>query len=113
MSEVRPKSATFFDLYRDGRVTAEQIDDFIDAWHESDESEHRPLAEFLGMTEDEYSLWLASHDALPLLVAARQDGRSVADVVRQHLADLQRTALPADASAIHILSHWFDACEAG
>ena len=51
MSDVRPKSLSFLDLYSGGKVTAEHIDDFIDAWHESDDSEQRPLSEFLGMTE--------------------------------------------------------------
>jgi hypothetical protein len=108
VSDVRPKSLSFLDLYSDGKVTAEHIDDFIDAWHESDDSEQRPLSEFLGMTEDEYSVWLASHRVLPLLVAARRDGRSVAAVVQQHLADLQHAAAPADETAIYVLSHWLE-----
>ena len=106
MSEVQPRRLAFLDLYTEGKVSAQQIDDFIDAWHESDDTEQRPLAEFLGMSEDEYSVWLASHKALPLLVAARRDGRSVAEVVQRHLADLQSAALPVDETAIYILSHW-------
>jgi hypothetical protein len=108
MSDVRPKSLSFLDLYSGGKVTAEHIDDFIDAWHESDDSEQRPLSEFLGMTVDEYSVWLASHKVLPLLVAARRDGRSVAAVVQQHLDDLQHAAAPADETAIYVLSHWLE-----
>lgn len=108
MSDVRPKRLSFLNLYRRGKVSADQIDDFIDDWHQSDDSEQRSLAEFLGMTEDEYSVWLASHQVLPLLAAARQDGRSVVETVRRHLADLQRAALPADETAIYILSHWLE-----
>ncbi len=108
MSDVRPKSLSFFDLCSDGKVAAEQIDDFIDAWHESDDSEQRPLSQFLGMTEDEYSVWLASHEVLPLLVAARRDGRSVTELVRRHPTDLQRTALPTDETAMYVLSHWLE-----
>lgn len=108
MSDVRAKDPSFLDLYSAGQVTADDIDDFIDAWHESDDTEHRPLAAFLGMTEDEYSVWLASHQALPLLVAARRDGRPIVDVVRCHLVDLRRTALPADETAIFVLSHWLE-----
>jgi hypothetical protein len=58
VSEVQQKDATFIRLYDSDAVTAEQIDDFIDAWHESNDSERRPLAAYLGMTEDEYSVWL-------------------------------------------------------
>jgi hypothetical protein len=108
VSDVRPKSSSFLDLYSDGKVTSEHIDDFIDAWHESDDSEQRPLSKFLGMTEDEYSVWLASRGVLPLLVAARWDGRPVAVVVQQHLADLRHEAAPADETAIYVLSHWLE-----
>jgi hypothetical protein len=102
---VRQGDATFVRLYNSGAVTAEQIDDFIDAWHESNDSERRPLAEYLGMTEDEYSVWLASHETLPLLVAARHDGRPVSEVVRTHLATL-RGGAAGNETAIHILSRW-------
>ena len=33
----------------------------MDAWHESDDSEQCPVSQFLGMTEDECSVRLASH----------------------------------------------------
>ena len=106
MSDVRPQAASFLDLYRDGHVEARQIEDFIEAWHDSDASEQRPLSEFLGMTEDEYTVWMASRKALPAVLAARQTGRPLVDLVAEHLAQLQRAALPADRSAIHVLSHW-------
>lgn len=105
MSEVRQRDATFIRLYASGVVTAAQIDDFIDAWHESGDGEQRPLAAYLGMTEDEYSVWVAAHETLPLLVAARRDGRSVSDVVRAHLAALHGGAA-GNETEIHTLSHW-------
>ena len=105
MSELRPETAPFLQLFRDGRVTAQQIDDFVEAWHDADDSEQRPLAEFLGMTEDEYTVWLASRKALPAIVAARQTGRPLFDLVAEHLAELKRAARPEDASAIYVLSH--------
>jgi hypothetical protein len=108
VSEVRPKGLSFLELYGKGTVAADQIDDFIDAWHDSDDEEKRPLAEYLGMTDDEYSVWLASHQALPLLVGARRDGTPLVEAVRRHWADLHRAALPADETAIHVLSHWLD-----
>lgn len=106
MSDVQPKTAPFLVLYRDGHVTAQQIDDFIEAWHDLDEFEQRPLAEFLGMTEDEYAVWMASRKALPAIVAARQTARPLVEVVAEHLAQLQHAALPSNRAAIHVLSHW-------
>jgi hypothetical protein len=106
VSEVRPESLPFLGLYAARNVEAEDIDDFIDAWHESDTSEKRPLAEFLGMTEDEYTVWLASRKALPLIAAARHERRTLTDVVAEHLASLRRDGRVADQAAITVLSNW-------
>lgn len=56
MSDVRPKTEPFLELYRKGKVTARQIGEFIEAWHGSDDIVPCPLAEYLGMTEDEYTV---------------------------------------------------------
>jgi hypothetical protein len=58
------------------------------------------LAEFLGMTEDEYTVWMASRKALPAIIAAREQGRPLAELVAEHLAS------PTGRSAVHVLSHW-------
>jgi len=108
VSDVRPKTRPFLELYRDGKVSAQDIEDFIEAWHNSDDIEQCPLAEFLGMTEDEFTVWMASRKALPAIVAARQQGRSLVELVAEHLAELQLAALPSDRSAVHVLSHWLD-----
>jgi len=103
---VRPASPPFLDLYAAGSVAADDIEDFIDAWHESGASEERTLAQLLGMSDDEYIVWLASRKALPLIVAARRDRRGLAEMVAEHLASLQRDNRAADQAAVHVLSHW-------
>jgi hypothetical protein len=108
VSDIQPKTKPFLDLYRDGQVSARQIEDFIEAWHNLDDTEQCPLAEFLGMTEDEYTLWMASRKALPTIIAARQQGGRLEDLVAEHLAELQCAGSAADRSAIHVLSDWFD-----
>ena len=55
-----------------GEVLLDEIDDFIDQWHESDSES--PIYEFLGMTRYEYFLWLKSPDVLPCIVKARRGG---------------------------------------
>lgn len=35
-------------------MTQDELDDMIDAWHESGPEEIRPLHEYLGMTWEEY-----------------------------------------------------------
>jgi hypothetical protein len=73
MSEVS-EQPTFLALYSDGRVVADDIDDFIDRWHsEQPRVEGRivPVSEFLGMTRDEYAAWLHDASVLPQIVQAR------------------------------------------
>jgi len=47
-----------------------------------------------------------SRKALPAIVAARQRGRSLAELAAEHLAELQGAAVATDRSAIYVLSHW-------
>lgn len=53
---------TFMDLLKEGKVDWEDIDDFIDQWHqlynEDSLNVDLPLYEFLGMTQKEYAMWL-------------------------------------------------------
>jgi hypothetical protein len=46
----------FARLYREGRVSADAIDDYIDRWHQTETVE--PLHESLGFTREEYAAWL-------------------------------------------------------
>ncbi len=70
-TQARPP--TFFDLYRRGEVSAEQIDDFVDRWHAGSDAWARktPLSEYLGLTNAEYEAWVRDPDALPAIRAAR------------------------------------------
>jgi hypothetical protein len=53
-----------------GEVTIDEIDDFVDDWH--DNPGDLPLYEHLGFTKDEYALWLKSPDSLPLILSSRK-----------------------------------------
>ena len=47
---------TFMGFYADGSVMADDIDDFVDRWHEETpiaDGRLVPMSEFLGMTRDE------------------------------------------------------------
>lgn len=46
----------FIQQVKDGNVKIEQIDEFVDQWHNG--TSPLELHEFLGMTKDEYSLWV-------------------------------------------------------
>jgi hypothetical protein len=80
-------SDTFVDLALDGRATLDEIDDYVDAWHDSDDP--RELHEFLGMTWDEYALWGEQPDALRYIIASRWRGVPVETLLREYASELE------------------------
>ncbi len=64
-------SNNFIELCLQGKTLLEDIDDYIDSWHESDSS--KPLHDFLGMTLKEYSLWVSDHDLLTNIINAHKE----------------------------------------
>jgi hypothetical protein len=60
----------FMDQYLAGEVEPEAIDDFVDEWHEGEYT--ASLAEFLGMSDDEYWRWVKDANALPDIRAERE-----------------------------------------
>lgn len=74
MTSSSPK--TFIDLCLAGEVDLAEIDDFIDRWHD-EPGNQGSLSEFLGMTADEYQLWVERPDALRFILAARKHGESL------------------------------------
>lgn len=63
---------TFLDLVLTGEARQDDIDDFVDQWHDGDTS--YSLAEFLGMSDDEYALWVEKPSALNLILQAHAEG---------------------------------------
>jgi hypothetical protein len=53
---------TFVDDYLAGVVAADAVDDYVDRWHAGEGD--GTLPQFLGFTEDEYSSWVETPDAL-------------------------------------------------
>ena len=106
MSDVQVGTEAFFDLFSRGQVSADAIDDFVEAWHTSGEEEDRPLSDFLGMTEDEYAVWVMDARTLPLILSVRQSGGSLPLAVAGYVDDMRAAANPIDGSAIWALSRW-------
>ena len=63
---------TFVDLVLTGKAHQDDIEDFVDQWHDGDAS--CSLAEFLGMSDDEYALWVEKPSALSLILQAHAAG---------------------------------------
>lgn len=54
---------TFVDKVKKGLCSIDDIDDYIDKWHDEYQGNLK-LYEYLGMTEDEYEKWLTNSDSL-------------------------------------------------
>lgn len=64
-----------------GEALLEDIDDFVEAWHKGESK--LSLKRFLGMTDSEYSLWVADPDVLPFIVTAHKQNRNLADLLEE------------------------------
>lgn len=72
-------SDSLIELLLRGEAFLDDIDDYVDDWHESSTSDS--LAEYLGMARNEYALWVEQPDSLRLIVAAREEGQPVEEFV--------------------------------
>jgi len=60
-----------------GDAFLDEVDDYVDAWHGDSALESVELYEYLGMTWQEYSLWITNPNILGLIVDARKKGLSL------------------------------------
>lgn len=104
MSSGTHESPTFLDLYLNGEVLGDEIDDFIDTWHANPGG--KEIYEFLGMSKEEYSLWLRDPDTLPHIARARRAGLPLAVVLRTTLEEFPIAARSASATKIDRLRSW-------
>ena len=106
MSDILHGDETFFTRYRAGRATAAQLDDFVEAWHESGDEEQRSLAEYLGLTDEEYGVMFITPRALPAILDARCSGRTLRECVEPVFERLREAGDPKDDPVLHALGHW-------
>jgi siroheme synthase (precorrin-2 oxidase/ferrochelatase) len=57
----------------------EEIDDFIDEWHESDSD--ITIYEFLGMSQKEYRMWVENDDVLKYIIMAHIQQKDIDDIL--------------------------------
>ena len=67
-----------------GDALLDDIDDYIDDWHR--DGGGLSLYDFLGMTRNEYSLWVQDPSCLPFIVHARVHGHELTDSSRPQAA---------------------------
>jgi hypothetical protein len=107
-AETKPR--TFFDLFLDGQATEADADDCVTAWHDSGDEEQRPLTDFLGMTDEEYSIWTMDPRTLPdLALARRPGGPSLTTLMADRVRRMRASNDPSDRTSLFSLGHWLKA----
>lgn len=72
---------TFVVACLSGRALLTDIDDWVQAWHESTSPDS--LDEYLGLSHEEGKLFAERPEALRFIMAARRNGHSVQDELRR------------------------------
>lgn len=64
-----------------GDALLDEIDTFVQYWHEHNTNVDLP--NFLGMSEVEYMLWVTDAAVLPFIVTARKEGRDIETLLEE------------------------------
>jgi len=96
---------TFVDQCLEGLATLDEVDDFVEAWHEGEDA--RDLHEYLGLTWDEYALFVERPEALRYIMFSRKRDVPVKEVLQEYSAGVEdfetvaaRATDPAEARAV-------------
>jgi hypothetical protein len=99
---------SYMEMVLEGRVLSDEIEDFVEDWHLSDSD--KEIHDFLGMTFQEYSLWVSEPDMIEIIISARHLRRPLIEAVNDNLHDQERIAARADAAGkLAALTRWIAA----
>jgi hypothetical protein len=105
---VSERPGSYMDLLLRGEALMQDIDDFIDAWHDGSDgspASEMSLAQYLGMTEDEYRLWVEMPSALGFIAAAHRERQPVEALLAAR-DELGLAARASDRSEADRLVEW-------
>lgn len=96
---------TFVSACLSGSALLEDVDNWVDEWHESQRPETSTVIDldsFLGFTEEEGAIWAERPESLRFIIAAHRYARPVADLLqgRDDFALAARSVAPDQASAV-------------
>jgi len=113
MSEVRvdATSPSFFDLFSRGDASPDDIEEYVGKWHDEYKGrlEYPPLHEYLGLTRDEYEVWLYDPFSLPCILQARQPGGNLVDIMAERYRQLRAANRREDGTILFSLGNWLKA----
>ena len=84
-----------------------RIDDEVDAWHEADTTV--PLHEWLGLTTDEYEVYVEQPASIRIILAARRQNRSLKELLAAKDAISLAAARGVSAAEVTELGKWLKA----
>lgn len=91
----------FIELCLKGDVLTDEIDDFVQDWHDGKAGLDQELYELLGMTWQEYSVWATNPSMLQYILSARKNGISFDEELnRDRCALAARASSPLEAKRI-------------
>jgi hypothetical protein len=64
------------------------------------------LHEYLGLTRDEYEIWVLDPEVLPRILIARRQSRPLPEVMNEYLDELLVAARSSDTATIKVLRDW-------
>lgn len=97
---------SFIQQCLDGDCGLDDMDDFIDAWHEGGTG--LALWQFLGMDREQYALWVEESDVLPAILYAHRFQKPMVESVH----DLAIAARGADGDDMPRIEAWLRRREA-
>jgi hypothetical protein len=101
-------SPSFMDLVFQGRVLSDEIEDFVEKWHNSESD--LEIHDFLGLTFQEYSLWVSDPDNIDMIIYARRADIPLTEAVNDNIQHEKRIAARSDEAAkISALARWIAA----
>lgn len=98
-------SQDFITLCLSGKALITDIEDFVDCWHSGKYGKDKELHEFLGMTMEEYGLWVEDSSVLPFIFDARKSGMSIGDTLDEYY-HMPMAARASNAREAEMLIEW-------
>lgn len=92
----------------EGTALLDDIDDFIDRWHDI-MPQVEELHDYLGMNWEEYSMWVADPDILPYIVTAHKDSVDLESLLEEHYYALPLAARAGNALTAKKVMAWLKA----
>src|ERR1700678_751290 len=98
------QSDSFIQKCLRGEAMIDEIDNYVEKWHLS--AENIDIHTFLGMTSEEYELWLRDPDTLAYIITSRRDEIPLSQIVNDNYEQIRLAARSADSLKVKRLKSW-------